>query len=274
MSAHTSYSAINTFVNCGEQYRLTKVEKVPEIGAFWSWGGSAVHKVTEVYDLLEFAGEADGFRENIPARFALALEHEMNDRPKADFPPRSSKNQGEEWWLENGPRMVEDYMDWRTNSGWEVATTFDGVPAIELKVNLEVGGLPLLGYVDRVMMTPDGDLVVMDIKTGSSKPKSHLQLGMYSVMLSENYGLDVDYGAYYMARKAEVVDAEPLNLYDLEYLDRLVSGFKKARDAEAYVANPASMLCGVCGVAYACYAKGGTDADLYKGGLLDDTNPS
>ena len=37
----------------------------------------------------------------------------------------------------------------------------------------------------------------------------------------------------------------------------MIAPFKTARETGAYVANPASTLCGVCGFAYACFAKGG-----------------
>ena len=50
---HTSYSAVSSFTSCGEKYRLNKVVHAPEQGAWWSSGGTAVHSVTEAYDLAD-----------------------------------------------------------------------------------------------------------------------------------------------------------------------------------------------------------------------------
>lgn len=50
MPAHLSYSQFDTFLSCGEKYRLTKIVEVPEKPAWFLIGGTAVHEATEVYD--------------------------------------------------------------------------------------------------------------------------------------------------------------------------------------------------------------------------------
>lgn len=54
--AHVSYSAFSTWLSCGEQYRLTRIEQVPEAPAWYLAGGSAVHAATEVFDRAVFTG--------------------------------------------------------------------------------------------------------------------------------------------------------------------------------------------------------------------------
>lgn len=266
---HTSYSAIGAFLNCGEQYRLQKIMHVPEVPAWWSWGGTAFHAITEAWDYLDYMDLADEF-DNTPERAAAALEKAQRERKAAEgYEPRSSKGQGEAWWLENIPVMVDRYIEWRRTSGWQLVTvprepgSPDWIPGIELKVLAEFGGLPMLGYVDRVFKTPANEIVVVDLKTSQRKPSNTLQLGTYAVLLEETYGLRPDLGAYFMGRTGVLTDPIPLDNYTPEYLDRYVAPFKIARDTGAYVANPAGTLCGVCGVAYACWAKGGKDASLY-----------
>jgi putative RecB family exonuclease len=265
---HTSYSAITAFTDCGERYRLEKIEHVPQVGAWWSWGGTAVHSVTEQHDLAAFVGDDEGFEATIPERMAAAIDAAVTERPVADQPPRSAKGQERDWWITEGAVMVQGWIDWLRKTGMTpIEVPVEGsdtwVPAIELKVQATFGGLPLLAFIDRVMIDPQGGIHVIDIKAGSKTPQSLLQLGTYAVLMEEVYGVVVTDGAYFMARKGELTMPKPLNLYTRTYFDRLVGGFKKARDAAAYVANPASDLCGVCGVSYACFAQGGYASHLY-----------
>jgi ATP-dependent helicase/DNAse subunit B len=48
---HASYSSITTWLACGYQYYLSRIQKVAEQPAVWFIGGSAVHRATEQYDL-------------------------------------------------------------------------------------------------------------------------------------------------------------------------------------------------------------------------------
>lgn len=47
---YLSPSQIKSLLTCGEQFRLNRVEHVPERPMWASIGGSTVHKVTEVID--------------------------------------------------------------------------------------------------------------------------------------------------------------------------------------------------------------------------------
>jgi hypothetical protein len=47
---YISYSQYETYLSCGEKYRLSRIEQVPEQPAWYLIGGSAVHEATEAYD--------------------------------------------------------------------------------------------------------------------------------------------------------------------------------------------------------------------------------
>jgi putative RecB family exonuclease len=47
---YISYSQYETYLSCGEKYRLSRIVKVPEQPAWYLIGGSAVHEATEAYD--------------------------------------------------------------------------------------------------------------------------------------------------------------------------------------------------------------------------------
>lgn len=51
---YLSPSQINGLLTCGEQYRLTRVVRVPERPMFAGIGGNTVHRLTELHDLAAY----------------------------------------------------------------------------------------------------------------------------------------------------------------------------------------------------------------------------
>ena len=47
---YISYSGMTTFNDCGEKYRLTRVEKVDEGNAYFFAGGTSVHSACDSVD--------------------------------------------------------------------------------------------------------------------------------------------------------------------------------------------------------------------------------
>ena len=117
---------------------------------------------------------------------------------------RKSNPQGEDgvWWREHGPGMVQNWMDWRSKSQWQVWTTPDLEPAIELGIEVETeAGIAVKMFIDRVFISkPTNQLVILDLKTGSRTPESDLQLAFYRYGIFKRYGIDVRFGCYWMAR--------------------------------------------------------------------------
>lgn len=55
---YLSPSQVSSLLTCGEQFRLNRVERVPERPMWASIGGSTVHRVTEILDRRKWAGDA------------------------------------------------------------------------------------------------------------------------------------------------------------------------------------------------------------------------
>ena len=62
---HISYSAFNTYLECGYKYKLTKMHEVQEPHAVWFTGGTAVHLATEYYDQANTLSKDSGFLDEI-----------------------------------------------------------------------------------------------------------------------------------------------------------------------------------------------------------------
>jgi RecB family exonuclease len=105
-------------------------------------------------------------------------------------------------------------------------------------------------FIDRVMVTPDGELVVLDLKTGARTPSSDLQLAVYAAGIERKYGVRPTYGAYWMAREGITSQLSPLAYLPADRIEALVENFDKARKAGIFLPNTTN--CFYCGVAQYC----------------------
>ncbi len=55
---YLSPSQVSSLLMCGEQFRLTRLEKVPERPMWAGIGGTTVHRVTEILDRRKWAGDS------------------------------------------------------------------------------------------------------------------------------------------------------------------------------------------------------------------------
>lgn len=167
------------------------------------------------------------------------------------------------WWEANGPEMVSGYISWRNESedkDWKIWEPYPGQPAIELGITAPIGGVTVKGFIDRIFVTPSGELVIVDLKSGARSPDSDLQLGFYACMVEVALGVRIKWGAYYKARDGKLV--KPLvNLdhFSLGLLGNWLRDFARARANGIYLPVIGSH-CNNCGVARYCAAVNGADA--------------
>lgn len=162
--------------------------------------------------------------------------------------PRAPEDK--DWWDENGPEYVANWMRFREYSNWQLWITPEGAPAIELELHVEVNGTKVKMVIDRVMIDDKGNLAIVDLKTGKRLPEYTLQLGFYRYGLWKVFGISVDVGYYWMARQAVMSAPIRLDNYTPEKLEYLVDTFDKARKAHLFIPNTNS--CGMCGYTMHC----------------------
>jgi hypothetical protein len=151
------------------------------------------------------------------------------------------------FWHSSGPMWVEQYIAWRKqNPNWKIWTAPDGRPAIELELIPVVADVPIKMVIDRVFDV-DGHLVIVDLKTSQNTPSSTLQLGFYKLGLEQTFGIEVNWGNYYMARGSNTVEMVDLSDYTYDKMEFLVKGFDKARKAGIFLPNTNSCqyMCGL-----------------------------
>ena len=177
--------------------------------------------------------------------------------------PTKDKPHGEdiEFGTESGLAQLHGYSLWLASTDWTLVD-FDGEPAVELPVSCHFGDIPVRGFIDGVWATPDGELVVVDYKTGSRTPDSLLQLGLYAASLEQMGYPRPSLGAFYMTRKGEMTKPESLDRYTAHFWEQMFSLFSRAVQEDIFLPNVAQN-CRTCGVRDACAAVGGVDAYRY-----------
>lgn len=214
--------------------------------------------------------------------FAWAEELAYREE-RSGIPPRDWRAAGKaskqwpnkedgEWWKVNGLTMAQAYADWRQygeEKDWKIWEAVPGTPAIELGITANLGGVTVTGYIDRMFHAPPYDsiepdrLVVVDIKSGSRKPDSNLQLGFYASLVEVAFGIRPTFGGYYDARKGMLLKPlVRLDHFSVPFLGGLLQDFVKARNEGIYIPRIGSH-CITCGVARYCAAVNGVDAPTY-----------
>jgi hypothetical protein len=141
------------------------------------------------------------------------------------------------FWQGTGPTWVQNYINWRkANPDWKIWITPQGIPAIELALMPVVNGVTIKMIIDRVFEV-NGQLIVVDLKTSQQLPTSSLQLGFYKLGLEQTFGIEVNWGNYYMSRDSGTASMIDLRQYSRDKMEYLVDTFDRARKEKIFLPN-------------------------------------
>lgn len=209
---------------------------------------------------------------SVKEEFAEAWDAEVADRQRRSpsFKPseftatgRASAKyggkRGIEWWKDNGPQMVQDWIDWRKETNWTIPE-IGGQLAVEIELNFTLPGMDMMvkAFIDRVFVLPTGIPAILDLKTGRT-PETAEQLGLYRVGLGIVHGLWVDYGYFWQPGPKGHGQPLSLEMYTPEYFAKNFEMAVAGINAGCFLAQPANSCRNWCGVAAHCEAVGGTE---------------
>jgi putative RecB family exonuclease len=173
------------FKSCPLLYRFRAIDRLPQAPSRAAVRGTVVHSVLErLFDLPRSDRTSSAARQMLPAAwhdlllgFPAAAELFADDTDGADLAD----------WLESAAQLLDNYFD------LEDPSRFDP-DAREQLVEVVIDGLRLRGYVDRVDVNRDGDLRVVDYKTGSTpreafEAKALFQMKFYALVLWRTRGV-------------------------------------------------------------------------------------
>lgn len=266
---HRSYSQVRQLRECGEAYRLSRIERVAERPNTAAVAGTAVHTGTETVDWNLAGGQTD--REALVEMANLtaleALDAEIAKNREHGWEPLDYKRYGRatkekpaaedtEWFRNHGiPLSIRAYVDWRLENPKLTLAVIPGFgPAIEVPFNYYIGTQLIHGFIDRVLTDVDaGGYYPLDLKSGR-KPKTDEQLGLYAKALNKALGWNVEWGYYLYGLKTGVAKLTPplhVSHWDDEKLGRVYLPATQLIDMGIFMPNPGE-ACQHCSVSDHC----------------------
>lgn len=151
--------------------------------------------------------------------------------------------------LEQTAKYIDFYSAYPDEVIWIAP---DGTPGIEIGFDVDLDGVQVRGFIDAVIVRPDGTVLVRDNKTGN-KPGDDFQLAVYAVALAIQFGVDQpQVGDYWMGRTGE-----PTTTYDLSgwTREKVSAKFRELEDnitAGSFDPLPEKSKCMFCDVSASC----------------------
>jgi len=149
-----SPSKVSAFTDCPLAFRLSIIDRLPEPPSPQAVKGTLVHAALERL----FWDHEKGARTEEAGRRALAAA--WNDlQTDAEFAALALSPEEAEAFVDDAQVLIDHYFALEDPNA---PTTV----AVELGLEVDLGTMRLRGIIDRLDMTEDGDLVVVDYKTG------------------------------------------------------------------------------------------------------------
>lgn len=174
-----SPSRLASFTSCGLQFRFTAVDRLPEPPTVAATRGTLVHAALEHLFTLPAADRVASVGDTC---VDVALERL---RPHPDWTDLELDDAATQRMRDEACGLVQRYFR------LEDPRTVHPV-GLELKMEVEIGGVRLRGIIDRLDLV-DGELVVTDYKTGRAPGDGYARSRMtgvhvYSLMCERTFG--------------------------------------------------------------------------------------
>jgi putative RecB family exonuclease len=250
-----SPSKVSSFKDCALAFRFSVIDRLPEPASPPMVKGTLVHRALEGL----FWDHERGARTPAAAQASLARAWKaLQDDP--EFVELDLSETESEAFLADAGGLVANYFQ------LEDPDAIDAV-GVELLMEAEVGGLLLRGIIDRLDVTPEGEFIVIDYKTGRvpSEMQEHSKLGgvqFYALLCEQVLGRrPVDVRLLYL-KEPMVISSDPTEqaLRGLRQRTSAVwSAIERACEDEDFRPKP-SGLCKWCHFQEFCPAFGGDPA--------------
>ena len=155
-----SPSRVESFLSCPLAFRFASIQKLPDPPTVATTTGSLVHRALELM-----------FADPLSDRSAAALDRGVDRaieeyRTLDDFLMLGLDDDASRQFFERARSIATKYLT------MEDPTAVRDV-GLELRLEAPIGDLMLRGIIDRLDLTDDGDLVVIDYKTGRAPRQGH-----------------------------------------------------------------------------------------------------
>jgi putative RecB family exonuclease len=256
------------FKTCPLLYRFRCVDRLPEAPSRAATRGTMVHAVLEsLFDLPAAGRTLAAARELLPA----AWQRVRDEEPVVDelF---AADGDGSEFaeWMASAAALLGNYFELEDPSRIEPESR-------EQLIEVVVDGLRLRGYVDRLDVSPAGDIRVIDYKTGSTpreafEAKALFQMKFYALVLWRIRGVVPRQLRLIYLSDTDTLTYSP-DAEELVRFERTVmavwAAIRRALQTGDFRPSP-SRLCDWCAHKALCPAWGGTPPPFPEAAVLTD----
>ncbi len=251
--ASLSPSRAADFKACPLLYRFRAIDHLPETPSPAAVRGTVVHAVLErLFDLPAAERTPERARELVAPVWQEVSAEDARVRDLFADPT------AHEAWLDSARELLSGYF------GLEDPTRLEPA-AREQLVEVDVDGLRLRGYVDRLDVSPAGDVRVVDYKTGATpreafEAKALFQMKFYALVVWRTRGVvPRQLRLIYLADRDTLTycpDADELTRFE-RTLKAIWAAIQRATELGEFRPSP-SRLCDWCDHRARCPAFGGT----------------
>ena len=179
---HLSASSINAYVECGLQYRFSRIDRCkPDYDSDSLLFGSAIHQAVAEFQQKRIWGETMSL-EDIQSCFESYWRHSAENNDRVKYKNGKSFNA----LLQEGHALLRAYIESQPKEKFNVL-------AVEQPFVLEIDGLgiPLIGAIDMIEEDAQGTIIITDLKTASKaystmEADNNFQLTVYHLAAKRN----------------------------------------------------------------------------------------
>lgn len=251
---YRSVSQHNSYVRCAWSYKLNRIDRVWQRPASWLSQGLGVHVAMEEWERSGRELPIEKLVEIYQEEFIRSVDEQAEVTPNFDYWFASGPYAGAvdiERRFGVGEKQLVSLVDYcQSRPDEKVWTTPNGDKAIELRFEVELGGVPVVGFLDQIIETPNG-LMVRDIKTGA-KPGDIFQLATYSEAVRILFGETVNWGDYLMGKTGKPTKPIAITDEDRAEVHKGFAWLEEQIQAGIYEPKPNRDTCKMCSVATSC----------------------
>ena len=270
MVAALSPSRASDFMQCPLLYRFRVIDKLPQAPSAAAARGTLVHSVLErLFDLPADGRTIEAAAALVEPQWQALLEGEPELAVLVDATDLDAVTT----WFGDAVSLIERWFTLEDPTRLEPAER-------ELYVETDLDGLTLRGYVDRLDLTPTGEMRVVDYKTGRSpselfEAKALFQMKFYALVLWRLRGQVPRMLQLVYLGNSEIVRYSP-DEADLLAVERKLKALWQAIETAARTGDwrpSKSKLCDWCDHRALCPEWGGTPPPLPEGAAILALDP-
>ncbi|MFH1725580.1 MAG: PD-(D/E)XK nuclease family protein [Elusimicrobiota bacterium] len=225
-----SHSSIYLYLDCPKKWQFKYVDKIAEKPKHFFSFGKAMHTALE-------------YLYNVQTLPPPSLEDVLNHYHGKWISEGYQNEQQEAEYKAQGVRMIEEYYGKHIEA-------FKIPYFIEYGFSLEVDGIPVRGFVDRIDKVGDDRIAIVDYKTGKAIPKSRVatdaQLTMYQMACEQMLGLKVDSLCFYHLPSQTALTVQPHSEEQVRALRERIVQVAGSIKAGNFDPKPDERKCGWC----------------------------